>query len=580
MPFSNPLALLGLLSIVPLIIIYLIRPRPKEIRFSSTQFLREGEAKRTAVLSRLIFDPLFWVQLLALCSLSIAAAGPYTIGEGPAASHLVVVLDDSASMQASFSQAQKLIAPYLDSYQKISIILAENAPVTLLSGGSSAEANDMLRQLQPKAISTDLSSAMTLGSSLLGSEGGNILVVSDFISWTGDNPDVTRKLLQADGRVSVVFADSYQGGDNQALVEGWDVPGSGYVNHTALVHNYGSAKTSTITIHGPGGSSSRLAQIPQDGDYYLSFTAYPGVNEISLDQKDAIDWDNHAYVYVPDLAKKRVLYLGEAGPALDALRSLPNVEVETSGEYSNFDLVVVGRNASLDGKLNRYIDGGRVIYIATDALSPEYLPVRVTGQIPGPASLWVRNVGFSQGVHFDEIGLFHFPDAIARKGSTTMVEANGVPILSYWRLGKGIVIYDGLEMNSDFYTRPEYPIFWYQMVNWITGVPDIVASNHKTGELIPLGGQVSVDTPLGSVSTSSLLLDEVGIYRFQGTTFAANMYAPQESDLRRSSGVTPGEFKGGLRNTIVENDLSIWVIALAVLAILLELIIMRWRRET
>ena len=580
MPFSNPLALLGLLSIVPLIIIYLIRPRPKEIRFSSTQFLREGEAKRTAVLSRLIFDPLFWVQLLALCSLSIAAAGPYTIGEGPAASHLVVVLDDSASMQASFSQALKLIAPYLDSYQEISIILAENAPVTLLSGGSSAEANDMLRQLQPKAVSTDLSSAMTLGSSGLGSEGGNILVVSDFISWTGDNPDVTRKLLQADGRVSVVFADSYQGGDNQALVEGWEVPGSGYVNHTALVHNYGSAKTSTITIHGPGGSTSRLAQIPQDGDYYLSFTAYPGVNEISLDQKDAIDWDNHAYVYVPDLAKKRILYLGEAGPALDALRSLPNVDVETSGEYSNFDLVVVGRNASLDGKLNRYIDGGRVIYIATDTLSPEYLPVRVTGQIPGPASLWVRNVGFSQGVHFDEVGLFHFPDAIARKGSTTMVEANGVPILSYWRLGKGIVIYDGLEMNSDFYTRPEYPIFWYQMVNWITGVPDIVASNHKTGELIPLGGQVSVDTPLGSVSTSSLLLDEVGIYRFQGTTLAANMYDPQESDLRRSSGVTPGEFEGGLRNTIVENDLSIWVIALAVLAILLELIIMRWRRET
>ena len=124
-----------------------------------------------------------------------------------------------------------------------------------------------------------------------------------------------------------------------------------------------------------------------------------------------------------------------------------------------------------------------------------------------------------------------------------MVEANGVPILSYWHLGKGIVIYDGLEMNSDFYTRPEYPIFWYQMVNWITGVPDIVASNRKTGELIPLGGTVSVETPSGSISTSSLLLDEVGIYRFQGTTFAANMYDPLESNLRRSSGVTPANLK-------------------------------------
>ena len=84
-------------------------------------------------------------------------------------------------------------------------------------------------------------------------------------------------------------------------------------------------------------------------------------------------------------------------------------------------------------------------------------------------------------------GLFSFPEAVSRRGSTTMVEANGVPILSYWRLGKGMVIYDGLEMDSDFYLRPEYPIFWYQMVNWITGVPDIKASNHKTGEIIPLG---------------------------------------------------------------------------------------------
>ena len=76
-----------------------------------------------------------------------------------------------------------------------------------------------------------------------------------------------------------------------------------------------------------------------------------------------------------------------------------------------------------------------------------------------------------------------------------MVEANGLPILSYWRLGKGMVIYSGLEMDSDFYLRPEYPIFWYQMVSWITGVPDIVESNRKTGEMIHLGETAQVETP-------------------------------------------------------------------------------------
>ncbi len=573
------MALLGLLSIIPLIIIYLIRPRPKEIRFSATQFLREGEVERSAVLSRLINDPLFWVQLLVLLSLSVAAAGPFTTETGLASSHLVVVLDGSASMQAS-SQALPLIDPYLDKYQRISIVLAGAMPLTALFEGSPSEARDALQRQQPKAVSADLSSAMTLAGSLLAGEGGHMLVVSDFVSWMGDDPEATRKILQADGRVSIVFADSYQGGDNLALVEAWDVPGPGYVNHTALVHNYGPARVVPITIRGPGGADSRTVQMAYGGDDYLSFTAYPGVNEISLDLEDAVAWDNHAYVYVPDLAQKRVLYLGEEGPALAALRSLPNVKVESAGEFNSFDLIVVARNASRDGKLNRYIDGGKVIFIASDQESPEYLPVRVTGEQAGPASLWVRSEGFAKGVHFDEIGLFRFPEAVSRKGSTTLVEANGQPILSYWRLGKGMVIYSGLEMDSDFYLRPEYPIFWYQMVNWITGVPDIIEANRKTGEMIHLGETIPVETPSTSLAASTLLLDEVGVYRFSGKAVAANMYDPQESSLQRKNGVDAGAFVGGSRETIVETDLSNWIIALAALAMLLELAIMRRRRET
>jgi hypothetical protein len=531
------------------------------------------------VLSRLINDPLFWIQLLVLLSLSVAAAGPYITQAGPASSHLVVVLDGSASMQAG-SRALQLIDPYLDKYQKISIVLAESMPQIALSEGSPAEARDTLQRQSPKAVSADLSSAMTLAGSLLANDGGNMLVVSDFISWMGDDPDATRKTLQADGRVSIVFADCYQGGDNVALVEAWDVPGPGYVNYTALVHNYGPARAVLVTIRSPSGATSgRTLQMPSGGDSYLSFTAFPGVNEISLDLEDAIYWDNHAYIYVPDQAQKRVLYQGEEGPALAALRSLPNVKVQTAGEPDGFDLIVLARNASQNGKLNRYIDGGKVIFIASDRESPEYLPVRVTGELPGPASLWVRSEGFTKGVHFDEIGIFRFPEAVSRKGSTTMVEANGQPVLSYWRLGRGMVIYNGLEMDSDFYLRPEYPIFWYQMISWITGIPDITQANRKTGEIIHLGETAQIETPSTSLTASTLLLDEVGIYRYQGKAVAANMYDSKESSLQRKNGVDAGAFVSANRETIVEEDLSDWIIALAALVILLELAVMKRRRE-
>lgn len=582
MPFTNPLALLGLLSVVPLIIIYLIRPKPKIIPFSSTIFLTEGEAERSAILSRLIKDPLFWIQLIVLVSISVAAAGPYTTTVGTPSSHLVVVLDVSASMENSFPQALNMIDPYLDQYDRVSIVLASSIPESALQSGSSAEARDVLSKVSPRAVVADISSAMTLADGILGSEGGNILVVSDFISWQGDDPSDTRKLLEADGKTSIVFANTREGGDNVAIVGGWDVPENGYVNHTAQVHNFGSARTVPITIRGPGGSSSRSVAMNQGGDYYFSFTAFPGVNYISLDLNDAISWDNKAYIYVPDQGQKKVLYLGDDTPALSALRSLPNVQVSRSGDYSSFDLVVIAKNASEDGELNRYIDnGGKAIYIAhSQNDSPDYLPVKITGSSAGPVNLWFRNPVFASNIHFDEIGIFSYLDSSARSGAVSMIEANGAPVLAYWRLGTGTAIYDGLEVNSDFYLRPEYPIFWYDMINWLTGVPDISESNRKTGEFIPLGETVNVDTPQGTITSSSLLLDEVGIYRFQDTALAANLYDQRESDLSGGASYPAGEFKtGSTGETIVEQDLSQWVIILAALAILSELAVIWWRRE-
>lgn len=72
----------------------------------------------------------------------------------------------------------------------------------------------------------------------------------------------------------------------------------------------------------------------------------------------------------------------------------------------------------------------------------------------------------------------------------------------------------------------------------------------------------------------------MGVYRFQGRAVAANMYNPAESSLGRSRDFKEGEFLGVVRDTMVQKDLSPWAMAIAALAIILELLIMRWRRET
>jgi hypothetical protein len=582
MPFTAPLALLGLLSAIPLIILYMIRPRPKDQPFPSTAFIKEGDAKPTAALNRLITDPLFWIQLLVIIFLVIAAAGPFTEARGTQGAHLVVVFDLSASMEASRDAALEIVERYSQGLDRISIVLAENIPVVALREGNRVQAISTLDSLSPRAVQADLSAAMTAGRGLLGAEGGSILVVSDFASWIGDDPEVTRGLIEGGG-TRVVFVDSGGAGDNVGIVGGWIVDYGGSLNYTCHIRNYGRTRTVPITIQGPGGTITTARTIDAGGDHYLTLDAFPGVTVVTLEVDDAISADNRAYVYAPEIGVRRVLYLGDEGPVLAALRSIPTVEVSFSGDYSGFDMVVTERGGS-DGQLNRYIyDGGRVVYVPSNgSASPEYLSVRIAGQVNESAPLWTRNQVFAGEVNFDEVGVRSYLLATPRKGSVTVVEANGVPIISYWRLGSGTSVYMGLpQEGSDFYSRPEYPIFWYGMTNWLTDAPDASESNRKTGEIIILGEMTSVDSPGGRVTTDLLHLDQVGIYRFQGRTIVANMYDPIESNLLNPKTLNLGTFAPGeAAEKLIRKDLSPWLVIIAAALIALELLILRRRRES
>ncbi|MDD3022014.1 MAG: enhanced serine sensitivity protein SseB C-terminal domain-containing protein, partial [Alphaproteobacteria bacterium] len=265
-----------------MIILYMIRPRPRDLPFSSTVFISESEAQPSMAINRLITDPLFWIQLLIIILLVASAADPFTETKGIQSSHLVVVVDLSASMEASFDQAENIASRYISDNDRISIVLAENIPMVALREGNKAEAKMVLKSLSTRAVSADLSAGITSAKSLLGAEGGKILVISDFISWLGDDPEITRKLIE-DDEVQVVFADSRGRGDNLAIVSGWIVESDAALNYSGLVRNFGNTKTVPIKISGPGGTTTTTRTIESRGDYYLTFAAYPGFNVISLE---------------------------------------------------------------------------------------------------------------------------------------------------------------------------------------------------------------------------------------------------------------------------------------------------------
>jgi hypothetical protein len=108
-PFlATPWALLGLLALPALAAIYLLRSRFRRVPVSSLMLWADQlQARQGGLrLDRLQTPLLFFLELMALALLAVAAADPRA-ATGQAARPLVVVLDDSYSMQAGGAESPR-----------------------------------------------------------------------------------------------------------------------------------------------------------------------------------------------------------------------------------------------------------------------------------------------------------------------------------------------------------------------------------------------------------------------------------------------------------------------------------------
>src|SRR3954468_14777411 len=104
MAFLAPLALVSALIVAPIIVaMYLLKLRREERTVSSTylwqRMVRDVEAN--APWQRLRRNLLLLLQLLLLLLLALALARPFFATTGIAGRNLIVILDRSASMQAT-----------------------------------------------------------------------------------------------------------------------------------------------------------------------------------------------------------------------------------------------------------------------------------------------------------------------------------------------------------------------------------------------------------------------------------------------------------------------------------------------
>ena len=127
----------------------------------------------------------------------------------------------------------------------------------------------------------------------------------------------------------------------------------------------------------------------------------------------------------------------------------------------------------------------------------------------------------------------YFLDAKLGDGFITLITAEKSPMVAYKQKGRGKVVYYGiLEKASDFKFQPSYPIFFTELLKFLTERQDIKKLNQKTNQMILLDSPQNVKTPVRNIPNAAVLfLEDAGVYSYENKLVVANLLDEKESAI-------------------------------------------------
>lgn len=591
---ENGSALYLLLILLPVIILYLLKPKPRVIKIPSLLLLHSFSSKRRlrSLFDKLIKDPLLLIQLLAMTILILGIAGPFYFVNAEY-ERTVIVLDTSASMSASdvkpdrFTEALEIAREYPGKSEKNSLILAQNVPVLLYTDENGKQAIDGLKELKPVATGTDLNEAIMFALDLIGNKTCNLVIISDF---SGQDISGVQKIIESKN-IPVEYRQIGSDGSNLGIVDASIEDNSmGFV-----VRNYNNIPEDTIIKIMNGDSVKTISRTikPKSRDFFTVTDMNPGTSKISLEPADDFSLDNMLYISIQYPKNKRILLLrdssGKSSSISRAFESIPNLEIdkvsfERAPRKLDYGMVVLydyTRSSLLPGAMedikNYATSGGTVVFEAASDLpfldTRELLPVNVSG-IANPSRIDVKRSGLTNDIDF---GVSKYLKGTIKEGAVELASAKEGPILAYRNFGKGKVVYIGTNQDwGDFHLRTSYPIFWYRLLEFAD--PASGELNFKSGTLLPLDSEKSIKGPHLAIRTDKLYLGETGFYEIEGKTIASNLLDEKESDIS-IPGINFTKYQEVSGSSMEKIHLYTILSLLAILLIGLELYYLKYRGE-
>lgn len=583
MSFLTPLALTLSALAIPIVLLYMLRLRRTEMPISSTflwqQLVRDREAN--APWQRLRLSWLLLLQLLILTALVIALARPFTEVKTITTGRIVLLLDASASMNATdvsphrFAAAREIgldLVDTLGSDDTMTVIRVSDVPEVLAAASrDKLVLRNAIRDAQPSDVSADWFAAMTLAAAgAVGVDALKVVIVTD----GGLPPD----LPPVPGDVRFVPVGSQSGNVAISALATSSLPGRA-PQLFARISNYGDTTTDVIMDIRLDGSdmlfTAHRYTVPADGyvdvfdiDLPESFTSLEAhlTMPSNAAMRDYLRVDDVAYAVRDRAGAGRVLLVTEDNIFLEQIfRSLRGVTLFQVGPADSlpqdeFDLYV------FDGVLPAELPDGDLLLV-NPPHGTDFFRLGAALQPTGPISVnaddpRVRNMA----VYMESVNLQSYRPMGGLDWGETLVQIDDNPLVVAGEVDNRQVVilpFDARYPNTDWVLQPAWPIMIAELAAWFSppritdagdslppGAPVTVRFIENATEAVitrPNGQRVTL-RPEGSTVVFASTLDS-GLYRVDlrrdGSTvkseqFAVNLFDPLESRIAPEASVTIG----------------------------------------
>jgi hypothetical protein len=574
MDFEFSLGLVALAGVIPLIIIYLLRPRPKNIILPSLLFVRRIsqnmlDSRRT--LSKRITDPLFYLQMLTLILLSIAIAGPLIDDVKADAQKVIIIMDSSASMTSPdrTGEARSIAIDSLG--EENTIAAAESIPVVLAKDLNAKDAEKIITRMEARNTPSDVPKAILSAINEKENEYGKIVVISDFENWDGRVPETYTRIANAKN-MELEFRQVGNKTANYAIVDGYlKDSNDGSYEYTCTIRSFNDISVKLevqLESESDTASSSKVSnsvQLAAYGSQQIKFSNIPqGISTVEILNEDTIPCDNIAYISIPEVKSKKILVLTDTdqavskSPLITAISLLPNVNVNVEkdlpAEFAEYDTIIINSkykplSSRTVKEIVDYAESGKdLIVIGNECLYNSsamhglysILPVDINS-VEKEGSNTIETVGSGKAifddVSFSEVYLRKLLVTLPKEDTAVLVEAGeSGPLVCMQNINEGTITYVGFSDTTEndawnnFATTPTYPVFWAKLLRYMWGIEDISETNVNTGRYQAFDQTVKINTPTETVSSDFVYYDECGLYYLNQKTIAANLYDSGESN--------------------------------------------------